>query len=100
MNRYTNAELADIHFIQHLANGNKCDAVRLLWSKIPVPVCGCFPLQPVHTSPPRLNSDKYFVFQQDKLPELLTDVPVPVRHRMWFQQDEAPSHYGRCVRDH
>lgn len=50
--------------------------------------------------PPRLDSDKYLVFLQEVLPELLTDVPAPVRRRMWFQQDGAPSHYGRCVRDH
>lgn len=50
--------------------------------------------------PPRLDSAKYLVFLQEVLPELLTNVPSPVRHRMWFQQDGAPSHYGACVRDH
>lgn len=50
--------------------------------------------------PPRMNSDKYLVFLLEVLPELLTDVPETVRRCMWFQQDGAPSHYGRCVRDH
>ncbi|GFW99733.1 uncharacterized protein TNCV_3419631 [Trichonephila clavipes] len=50
--------------------------------------------------PPRLDSGKDLVFLQEVLPELLTDVPAPVRRHMWSQQDGAPSHYGRCVRDH
>ncbi|GFV01344.1 uncharacterized protein TNCV_2125701 [Trichonephila clavipes] len=32
--------------------------------------------------------------------ELLTDVPAPIRRRMCFQQDGAPSHYARHVREH
>ncbi|GFW01257.1 DUF4817 domain-containing protein [Trichonephila clavipes] len=50
--------------------------------------------------PPRLDSHKYLVFLQEVLPELLTDVPAPIRRRMWFQQDGAPSHYTRHVREH
>ncbi|GFV38866.1 uncharacterized protein TNCV_2814821 [Trichonephila clavipes] len=50
--------------------------------------------------PPRLDSHKYLVFLQEVLPELLTDVPAPIRRRMWFQQDRAPSHYARHVREH
>ncbi|GFQ70916.1 transposable element Tcb1 transposase [Trichonephila clavata] len=49
---------------------------------------------------PRLDSDKYLVFLQEVLSELLTDVLTPVRRRMWFQQDGASSQYGRCVLDH
>ncbi|GFT69210.1 uncharacterized protein TNCV_2253661 [Trichonephila clavipes] len=44
--------------------------------------------------PPRLHSHKYLVFLQEVLPELLTDIPAPIRRRMWFQQDGAPSHYA------
>ncbi|GFY09750.1 DUF4817 domain-containing protein [Trichonephila clavipes] len=50
--------------------------------------------------PPRLDSHKYLVFLQEVLPELLTDVPAPIRRRMCFQQDGAPSHYARHVREH
>ncbi|GFX00424.1 uncharacterized protein TNCV_2090741 [Trichonephila clavipes] len=50
--------------------------------------------------PPRLDSHKYLVFLQEVLPELLTDVPAPIRRRMWLQQDGAPSHYARHVREH
>ncbi|GFU62335.1 DUF4817 domain-containing protein [Trichonephila clavipes] len=32
--------------------------------------------------------------------ELLTDVPAPIRRRLWFKQDGAPSHYARHVREH
>ncbi|GFX02091.1 DUF4817 domain-containing protein [Trichonephila clavipes] len=53
-----------------------------------------------YTLPPRLDSHKYLVFLQEVLPELLTDVPAPIRRRMWFQQDGAPSHYARHVREH
>ncbi|GFX61163.1 uncharacterized protein TNCV_4565581 [Trichonephila clavipes] len=50
--------------------------------------------------PPRLDSGKYLIFLQKVLPELLTDVPAPVRLHMGFLQDGEPSHYGRCVCDH
>ncbi|GFV88402.1 hypothetical protein TNCV_1242151 [Trichonephila clavipes] len=36
MNRYTYAELADIHFLYGLANGNGCVAVRLYGGRYPV----------------------------------------------------------------
>ncbi|GFY12451.1 uncharacterized protein TNCV_1798731 [Trichonephila clavipes] len=49
---------------------------------------------------PRLDSGKYHAILQEVLPELLTDVPAPIRCRMWFQQDEVPSLYRRCVGDH
>ncbi|GFV26044.1 transposable element Tcb1 transposase, partial [Trichonephila clavipes] len=35
------------------------------------------------------------VFLQEVLPELLTDVPAPIRRCMWFQQNGAPYQYGR-----
>ncbi|GFQ68467.1 hypothetical protein TNCT_136911 [Trichonephila clavata] len=47
-----------------------------------------------------LDSDKYLVYLQEGLPELLTDVPVPVRNCMRFRHKGAPSHYGRYVRYH
>ncbi|GFV88974.1 DUF4817 domain-containing protein [Trichonephila clavipes] len=50
--------------------------------------------------PPRLDSHKYLVFRQEVLQELLTDDPAPIRRRIWFQQDGAPFHYARHVREH
>ncbi|GFR28562.1 uncharacterized protein TNCT_563891 [Trichonephila clavata] len=50
--------------------------------------------------PPRLDSDKYLVFLQEILLELLTDIPAPVRRYKWLQQYRAPPHYERCVHDH
>ncbi|GFU31632.1 uncharacterized protein TNCV_3282891 [Trichonephila clavipes] len=37
---------------------------------------------------------------KEVLQELLTDVPAPIRRRMSFQQDGAPSHYARHVHEH
>ncbi|GFU93266.1 DUF4817 domain-containing protein [Trichonephila clavipes] len=49
---------------------------------------------------PQLDFDKYLVFLQEVLPELFIDVPAPARRRLWFLQDGAPFHYGRCILDH
>lgn len=48
--------------------------------------------------PPRLNAQVYALFVQDTLPELLDDVPLDVRQRMWFQHDGAPAHFGAAAR--
>lgn len=50
--------------------------------------------------PPRLNAGSYLVFLKETLPELLEDVPLEVRRRMWLQHDGAPAHFGRVVRNH
>ena len=47
----------------------------------------------------RLNGENYLEFLQEELPELLEDVPLDVRRRMWFQHDGAPAHSTRIVRD-
>ena len=49
---------------------------------------------------PRLDYNKSLVFLQEVLPEVFTDVLASVRRRMLFQEDRAPSYYGRCVREH
>lgn len=50
--------------------------------------------------PCRLNAEAYLTFLRAALPELLEDVPLALRTRMWFQHDGAPAHYGRDVRVH
>jgi hypothetical protein len=49
--------------------------------------------------PPRLNSTNYLEFLQNDLPGLLEDVPLHQRVSSYFQQDGAPAHYGREVKD-
>lgn len=48
--------------------------------------------------PDRLNANLYLNFLQNDLNPLFDDVPVNVRHNMYFQHDGAPAHYGRNVR--
>lgn len=50
--------------------------------------------------PDRLTGQNYLIFLEEVLPELLEDVPLAVRHRMWFQHDGAPPHFFRAVRTH
>ncbi|GFW37092.1 hypothetical protein TNCV_5019901 [Trichonephila clavipes] len=46
----------------------------------------------------RLDSDKYLVFVQEVLPELLTDVPAPVRHcSTGWKTPNMHFGDGRCV---
>ncbi|KYN05077.1 hypothetical protein ALC62_04065 [Cyphomyrmex costatus] len=49
--------------------------------------------------PPRLNGEIYADFLRNKLPVLLADVPLYVRAQMIYQQDGAPAHLHRDVRD-
>jgi len=53
-----------------------------------------------HRFPGPLNGATYLEFLQDSLPELLENVPVNVRARMWYQHDGAPPHYDRAVREY
>ncbi|GBM05154.1 hypothetical protein AVEN_197716-1 [Araneus ventricosus] len=50
--------------------------------------------------PERLNGGKYLTFLQQVLPDMLNDVPPHIRRVMWFQQDGAPAHYVRDVRNY
>jgi hypothetical protein len=45
----------------------------------------------------RLTAQRYCDFLQTLLPGLPEDVPLAVRHRLWFQRDEAPAHCGEDV---
>lgn len=47
-----------------------------------------------------LTGQRYLDFLQNKLPELLEDVPLQVRRNMWFQLDGAPCHTARPVQNY
>lgn len=47
--------------------------------------------------PNRLNGENYRTFLDTVLPELLEDLPLNIRHRLWFQHDGAPPHTTREV---
>ena len=42
---------------------------------------------------PSLTGHAYTIFLRDFLVELLEDVPLETRRRMWFQHEGAPAHY-------
>ncbi|GFW96021.1 transposase-like protein [Trichonephila clavipes] len=50
--------------------------------------------------PERLNGSMYLTFLQEVLPEMLNDVPMPIRQRIRFQHDGAPAHFSIDVRAH
>ncbi|GFS77545.1 uncharacterized protein TNCV_321001 [Trichonephila clavipes] len=45
----------------------------------------------------RLSGKCYLIFLEKKLSELLQDVLMAIRNRMWFQHDEAPAHFSTDV---
>lgn len=47
-----------------------------------------------------LNGPMYLDFLQHQLPGLLQEVPLYTRNRMWLQQDGAPAHFSRDVREY
>ena len=53
-----------------------------------------------HFLPPRLNGDRYLQFLEEALPELLEDLPLALRQRMWYQHDGAPAHFTANVRNY
>ena len=42
----------------------------------------------------------YIFFIREILPEMLENVPLQVRQRLWFQHDEAPAHFALEVREY
>ena len=42
----------------------------------------------------------YIIFIHDILPEMLENVPLQVRQRLWFQHDGAPAHFALDVREY
>lgn len=53
-----------------------------------------------HFLPPRLNGIRYREFLEFHLPELLEDVPIRIRQRMWFMHDGAPPHFRLVAREY
>lgn len=56
-------------------------------------ILGNFLIGPV-VLPERLSADNFLNFLQNDLEDLLENVPLAVRRRMWVQMDGAPAHYG------
>lgn len=50
--------------------------------------------------PDRLNGSTYLTFLQEVLPDMLNNVPMPIRRRIQFQHDGAPAHFSTHVRAH
>lgn len=53
-----------------------------------------------HILPQRLTGALYLHFLQEDLPQLLEDIPIAERLRMWFMHDGAPAHFSHVVRNH
>lgn len=53
-----------------------------------------------HELPARLNGPEYLRFLQNDLNGLLEEVSLETRRNMWLQQDGAPAHFARDVRNH
>ena len=64
-----------------------------------VGICGDHLIGP-YLMPSPLNGARYVTFLRDVLPELLEEMPLGIRRRMWFQHDGAPAHYHRDARQH
>lgn len=50
--------------------------------------------------PSRLDAQKYLIFLEEVLPDLLKDVPFRIRRKMWFQHDDAIMHCAIPVREY
>jgi len=47
-----------------------------------------------------LTGNTYGAFLRNELPGLLENIPLMIRSQMYFQQDGAPPHYTRHVREY
>jgi len=50
--------------------------------------------------PQRLNVQIYWVFREEKLPEMLEEIPLALSRNKWFQHDGAVAHFSRQVPEH
>jgi hypothetical protein len=53
----------------------------------------------LHVLPLRLKDQHYRDFLLHDLPNLLEDVPLAIRARMWYVCDGVPTYFSRAVRD-
>lgn len=53
-----------------------------------------------HILPNRLNGASYRAFLENDLLDLLDDVPLDIRHIMWYMHDGAPAHFSRAAREY
>lgn len=51
-----------------------------------------------HIFPGTLTGNMYSAFLEFILPQLLENVPLNIRRRMWFQHDGAPAHFSIAAR--
>lgn len=64
-----------------------------------VGIVGDFLIGP-HFLPPRLNGNRYRQFIEYVLPDLLEDIPIIQRRRIWFMHDGAPPHFSIVARQY
>lgn len=50
--------------------------------------------------PDRLNGQNYRYFLENDLPLLLENVPLEIRHQLWFMHDGAPAHFSLLAREY
>lgn len=50
--------------------------------------------------PNRLNGENYLDFLRNTFPNLIEDLPLLLRHEMWFMHDGAPPHFSVNVRNY
>ena len=48
----------------------------------------------------RLSTQMYWVFLEEKLPEMLEDIPLALRRDVWFQHSRAAANFARQVLEH
>ncbi|CAH1402685.1 unnamed protein product [Nezara viridula] len=50
--------------------------------------------------PSRLSGISYLHILQNNLHELLEDIPLVIRQRLWLMHDVAPAHFSHSVTDY
>lgn len=50
--------------------------------------------------PETLNGEIYLDFLQNRLEDLMEDVPLETRRNMWLHNDGCPAHFATAVRRH
>ena len=50
--------------------------------------------------PQTLSVQIHWVYLEEKLPQMLEEIPLALSRNMWFQHDGAVTHFARQVREH